>query len=471
MSPRANGSATSRGHAPRLSGALRGTAAALGSAAVLAVASTVPALARPAAAQEAVAIVGAEIHTVSGDVIQGGTLIIENGRISALGADITEADLPAPARVIDGSNMVVTPGLIDSYTQIGLIEIGGQAPGTVDHTTSDDDFGAVFNPLWGVNPANTLIPVNRIRGVTAAVVRPGGNALFTGQGALIALDGETVDAMTLAESVAVYTAMGESGAGRAGGSRAANYMMLRNALWDARAEHLNGADDGEEEEDEEDAAERGADADPDDPTRGGRSDVRGANLDVLVRVVRGELPLVVQADRASDLLLALRLADEFDVRLVVLGAREGWRVADELAAAGVPVIVNPLVNLPDFEGLSSTYTNAGRMQAAGVDVLISSFSSHSVRSLLHAAGQAVSYGMDHAAALRAVTLAPATVWGVADETGSLEVGRRADVVVWTGDPFELSTSAAHVFIGGREIPRDSRQDRLFQRYRTLPGGR
>jgi imidazolonepropionase-like amidohydrolase len=281
--------------------------------------------------------------------------------------------------------------------------------------------------------------------VTAVVVRPGGNGLFTGQGALVALDGETLEAMTLAESVALYTAMGEAGAGRSGGSRAANYLQLRNALWDARAKR-DSTDDG------------------------GRSSVTGANLDVLVRLLEGELPLVVQADRVSDLRLALRLAAEFDVRLVLLGAREGWRMADELATAGVPVIVNPLVNLPDFEGLASTYENAGRLRAAGVEVLISSFSSHSVRDLLHAAGQAVAYGMDHAAALRAVTLAPATVWGAAEETGSLAVGKRADVVVWTGDPFELSTTAEHVFIGGREIERDSRQDRLFRRYRTLPPG-
>jgi imidazolonepropionase-like amidohydrolase len=398
---------------------------------------------RPAAAQETVAIVGAEIHTGRGEVIQGGTIVIQGGRIVALGTDV---DVPGPARMIDGMDRIVTPGLIDSYTQIGLIEIGGQAPGTVDHTTSENALGAVFNPLWGVNPANTLIPINRIRGVTSAVIRPGGNALFTGQGALIALDGETVEAMTLAESVALYTAMGEAGAGRSGGSRAANYLQLRNALHDARAKN-------------------------DATVEGGRSNVTGANLDVLVRVVGGELPLVVQADRASDIHLALRLADEFGVRLVILGAREGWLVADDLAAAGVPVIVNPLVNLPDFEGLSSHYANAGRMQAAGVDVLISSFSSHSVRSLLHAAGQAVAYGMDHRAALRAVTLGPAEVWGVADEVGSLAVGMRADMVVWTGDPFELSTTAEYVFIGGREIPRDSRQDRLFERYRTLPPGR
>ncbi len=397
----------------------------------------------PATAQETVAVVGAEIHTGTGEVVQGGTIVIRNGRIVALGTDV---EVPGPARMIDGMDRIVTPGLIDSYSQIGLIEIGGQAPGTVDHTTSESALGAAFNPLWGINPANTLIPVNRIRGVTAAVVRPGGNSLFTGQGAMIALDGETVEAMTLAESVALYSAMGEPGSVRAGGSRAANYQMLRNALHDARAKN-------------------------DTTLEGGRSNLSGANLDALVRVVRGELPLVVQADRASDLQLALRLADEFDLELVVLGAREGWLVADELAAAGVPVIVNPLVNLPDFEGLSSHYANAGRMQDAGVDVLISSFSSHQVRDILHAAGQAVAYGMDHAAALRAVTLGPAEVWGVDDETGSLEVGKRADLVVWTGDPFELSTTAEYVFIGGREIPRDSRQDRLFERYRTLPPGR
>jgi len=417
----------------------------------------------PAGAQETVAITNATIHTVSGGVIENGTIVLRDGRIAAVG---TAVDVPTGARIIDGTGRIVTPGFVDSYTQIGLIEIGGQAPGTNDHTTTEASLGASFNPLWGVNPRNTLIPNNRIRGITGAVVHPGGNKLFNGQGALIALDGATLDAMTRSESVAVYAAMGEAGAGTAGGSRAANYIELRNALWDARAKMIR-----DDRGDTDDKAGKAADeTEQDTLAKGGRSDITAANLDVLERVARTELPLVLAADRESDIRLALKLGEDFDIRIILVGAREGWRLASDIAEAGVPVIVNPLVDLPDFEGLSSTYANAGRLQQAGVDVILSTFTSHQIRDLTYGAGLAVSYGMDHAAALRAVTLAPAEAWGVADRMGSLDVGKVADVVVWSGDPFELSTSAEHVFIGGAEVPQDSRQKMLFHRYRTLPPG-
>ncbi len=429
---------------------MRGVARVPAAAAVAAVAALLLAPAGPTAAQETVAVTNATVHTVSGPVLEGATVLIRDGVIAAVGADV---EVPGGARVVDGTGRVVTPGLTDSYSQIGLVEIGLSARGTVDHSTSEDALQVVFNPLLGVNPENTLIPNNRIFGVTSAVLRPGGGHLFPGQGALIALAGGSVDEMTRRESVAVYARMGEGGAGEAGGSRAANYQMLHDALWDARARILRVDDD---------------DGDGDDPrAEGDRSSLSNRQLDALGAVLRRELPLAVSADRASDIRLALRLRSEFDVPMVVIGAREGWRVADEIARAGVAVVVNPLVNLPGFEALQARYENAAILSEAGVEVVISSFSSHQVRNLTHAAGHAVAYGMDHAAVLEAVTLAPARVWGVDGRMGSVEVGKVADLVVWSGDPFEFSTTAEHVFIGGREVPRDSRQDRLYERYRTL----
>lgn len=409
-------------------------------------------LAGPATAQD-IAITNAEIHTVSGGIIQGGTIVIRNGRIESVGVN---ASVPSGATVIDGTGKVVTPGFIDSSSRIGLTEIGNGSPGSSDAATSESDLGASFNPVWAVNPENTFIPNTRVRGLTSAVLSPGGGNLFTGQGAVIALDGETVVDMIRRETVAVYTAMGESGSGRAGGSRAANYRRLHDALWDARAKTLM-PDDEEEDEENEDAAET------DNPlAKGGRSSLNDRDLEALEGVISGSIPLVVTANRTSDLRLALQLKVEFGIEVVIMGGAEGWRVADELAAARVPVVVSPTTNLPTFDGLSASLENAGLLEAAGVEVLLMGG-----RSIGHNAGLAVANGMDHAAALRAVTLGPATVWGVSDQTGSLEEGKIADVVVWSGDPFELSTSAEHIFIGGRQIPNDSRQQRLFDRYRDL----
>jgi len=398
-------------------------------------------------AAQAVAITNAEIHTVSGGVIQNGTIVFDGGRITAVGTNVS---VPSGARVIDGTGKIVTPGLMDSSSRIGLGEVGTSSQ---DAATSENDFGASFNPVWAVNPENSFIPNTRVRGLTSAVLGPGGGQLFNGQGSVIALDGETVEQMLREESVAYYTAMGEAGSGRAGGSRAANYQRLHDALWDVRAGILSEGDEGDEDED---------DAESDPLAEGGRSNLNDRNKKALQPVLEGAAPLVVTANRASDLRLALRLQKEFGFRMVIVGGAEGWKVADELAAAGVAVVVNPTANLPTFDGLSATLENTGRLSAAGVEVLFTGG-----RAITHQAGVAVANGLDHAAALRAATLGPATVWGVAEDQGSLDVGKVADVVVWSADPFELSTSVEHVFIGGREVSEDSRQDRLFERYRDL----
>jgi imidazolonepropionase-like amidohydrolase len=400
------------------------------------------------AAQQAVAITNAEIHVRGGQVLRGATLVLSNGRIQAVG---TSVEIPAGARQIDGTGKIVTPGLIDSGSQVGLGEIGGQAPGTQDASTSLDDLGASFNPVWAVNPENTHIPITRLRGVTASVVRPGGGPLFDGQGAVIALDGTRVGEMILNEVSGVYTALGESGSGNeGGGSRAALRMRLEDAFWDVRADMLNEAAGDDDEA-------------TDDPLRkGGRSNLNARNKEALKAVLRGEVPLVVTVNRLSDIHMALDLKEAFGFRMVINGGAEAWRAAEALTAADVAVIVNPTDNLPTFDGLGATMENAGRLARAGVTVLFAGG-----RSLTHLAGLAIANGMDRSAAGDGLTAAAAEVWGIADQTGTIEAGKRADIVVWSGDPFELSTSVEHVFIGGREIPEDSRQERLFDRYRDL----
>jgi imidazolonepropionase-like amidohydrolase len=247
----------------------------------------------------------------------------------------------------------------------------------------------------------------------------------------------------------MHVVLGEEGAELAGGSRAAAFLLLREALQDARDY----------------AAHREAFA------RGERREYALSRLDLeaLVPVVEGELPLLVAADRASDLLAAVRLADEEGLRLVLAGAAEAWMVADALAAAGVPVLLAPLGNLPSsFEALGATLANAARLHAAGVPVAFMSGDSHNARNLRQDAGNAVAWGLPWDAALAGMTTVPARIWGLEGTYGRLEPGYEADVVVWDGDPLEVTTYPERVFIRGEEMSPVTRQTRLRDRYLELP---
>ncbi|HEX7118703.1 MAG TPA: amidohydrolase family protein [Longimicrobiales bacterium] len=400
-----------------------------------------------AAPAQTVAITNARVHTMAGPVLERGTVVLRDGRIAAVGADVA---IPAGARVIDATGKVVTPGFLDSATQLGLIEVGA-VDGTRDMRVENDHITAAFNPADGLNPQSSPIAVTRVEGITRAVVAPSpGASLIAGQAVLIDLGAETPAGMVRASPVGMFAALGESGARMAGGARAAAILRLREIFQDVRDY----------------AAHREAWA------SARRRDYALSRLDLeaLVPVARGEVPLVLNVDRASDILVALRLGRELGVRLILTSVAEGWKVADAIAAAGVPVVINPLVNLPSrFEQLGATLENAARLEAAGVTVAFGTFDAHNSRNLKQAAGNAVAYGMPHEAALRAVTVNPARIWGVADRYGTLEVGKDADVVVWSGDPFELTTTVEHVFIRGREVPKDNRQRELFERYRTVGG--
>ncbi|HYT67276.1 MAG TPA: amidohydrolase family protein [Vicinamibacterales bacterium] len=395
---------------------------------------------------ESVAVINARILPVVGAPIERGTIVIRGGRIAAVGANVS---VPAGARVVDAQGKTVTPGLIDSGIQTGTVEIPSSAEGTADQNTTDARVSAAFNVVDAFNGNSAVIPVTRVEGITRALITPGGtNNVFAGQGAVMDFSGAQVPASVTRAPAAMLALLGEQGAAVAGGSRATAILRLREMLQDAQDYALNRVAFN--------AAQR---------RDYSRSRV---DLDALQPVLKGQIPLAVQANRASDLLAALRLADEFKLRLVILGASEGWMVAEQLVKAKVPVVVKPLTNIPSFDSLGATLENAARLSRAGVTVALASFDTQNARNLRQEAGNAIANGMDRGAALEAVTLAPARLWGVADRVGSIEAGKDADLVVWGGDPFELTAGAERVFIKGVEVPRDTRQTQLLQRYRTLP---
>ncbi|HEX7085081.1 MAG TPA: amidohydrolase family protein [Vicinamibacterales bacterium] len=399
----------------------------------------------PRAQTGTLAITNARILPVSGPVIEQGTILVNNGRITAVGANVSAT---GAGHVIDAKGRTVTPGFIESATQIGVVEIGLSAQGTDDGSIRPTGLSAAFRVIDAFNPNSTVIPVTRVEGVTRAMVVPAGSGgIVDGQGALVALTGEHVPASITKAPAVMVAALGERGASLAGGSRAAAMLRLREALQDARdyAEHRDAWQEARRR-----------------PYALGRLD-----LEALQPVLRGEIPLAIEAHRASDLLAAVRIAGEFGVRLVLFGASEGWMVAGELARHKVPVVIKPLTNLPDFDRLGATLENAARLAKAGVEIVISTFDTHNARNLRQEVGNAIAYGLDPARALEAVTLAPARVWGVADRLGSIEPGREADLVIWSGDPFELLTTADVVIIAGKEMPKTTRQWQLFEKYRTL----
>jgi len=395
---------------------------------------------------EVVAVTNARILPVSGAPIERGTLVIRGGRIAAVGANAT---VPPGARVVDAAGKTVTPGFIDSVIQTGIVEIPLSAEGTADENTTDARVSAAFSVVDAFNGNSTVIPVTRVEGITRALVTPAGTGnVLVGQGAVMDLSGAQVPDSVTRAPAAMVGLLGEQGAGVAGGSRATAILRLREILQDAKDYGTNRAAFN----------------------TGQRREYARSRLDLeaLQPVLKGQIPLAILANRASDLLAAMRLADEFGVRLVLVGASEGWMVAPQLAQARVPVVVKALTDIPSFDSLGATLENAARLSRAGVTIALTSFDTQNSRNLRQDAGNAIANGMDRDAALRAVTLTPAQLWGVADRVGSLDVGKDADVVIWSGDPFELTSGADRVFIKGVEVPRDTRQKALLDRYRTLP---
>ncbi|MES2445512.1 MAG: amidohydrolase family protein [Pseudomonadota bacterium] len=408
-------------------------------------------IAAPAAAQN-VAITNAKLVIGDGSApIEGGTVVIRDGMVVAAGQGVP---VPAGVRVIDAGGKWVSPGIFAGFSRMGIVEVDG-VDQTNDSAASGSPFHAALDVAPAVNPLTSAIALNRAEGVTRAVVAPDNSngSVFAGQGAIIDL-GADRDAVTHARAFQ-FMEYGETGAGAAGGSRPAAYALLRNALFEARDYARNPAG----------FADRGKDA-----------FLTRLDAEALVPVIEGRVKLLIHVERASDILVMLELKREMPkLDMVFVGATEGWTVAREIAAAGVPVIATALADLPaSFESLAATQSNIGRMKAAGVTVgigMINDNDTRQARLVKQYAGNLVALnripgasGLDWGAAFAAISSKPAEAMGMGTEFGSLRAGRHGDLVIWDGDPLELGTAALSVFIDGVEQPLTNRQTRLRDRY-------
>jgi imidazolonepropionase-like amidohydrolase len=425
----------------------------------------------PEPAAPPVAIVGGKVFPVSGPLIDGGTVLIRDGKIEAVGKGIP---IPADAKRIDATGDWILPGLIDSRTHLGLWEVDLE-----EATRDEDERSDPITPQMRVVDAffdeSENISITRQTGIAAALVAPGEGNLINGQSALVDLSGRDLDQILIRFPVAMHFSLGEPPKERYGArtqlpsTRMGSAALIRSTLVQAR-EYLAKWDVYEERKL---ACATGKPSGSKSKGKRGKEEkcppetpARDLKMESLSPVLKGDLPAVFRAQRMDDLLTAVRLAEEFKLRLVLSHASEGYKIADLLAEKKIPVLVGPITTQPDrIETQGAIYENAAVLNEAGVKIALQTDRTNDARTLPWEAGLAVAYGLPWDAALRAVTLAPAEIFGAADQLGSLEKGKLADVLVTGGDPFQPLTPVRHLFIRGREVSLHTRQDDLAARYR------
>jgi len=412
------------------------------------IASVLALAAMPAAAQT-IAVTHAEAWTMeSGEPVKDATIVIENGKIVSV---TPGGGVPQDASVIDARGKPVTPGLVNGATQVGLIET---ASADTRDQGSTDDRSTGFDPARALNGNSTLVDLIRADGITRALIYPAKSrhAVFAGE-PVIARFRDGVDILGERE-VAVFAVIG-GGAWDKLGSRAQQWAVLRKVLSDAQGA-MAARDAGETRKRD----------------RHGRAPGRGrrAGEELIRGVIAGETPLAIQTNRESDIREAIRLASDFGIRVIIVEGAEAWRAADALAAANIPVVLDPSTNLPGgFDELGSRQDNAAILKRAGVKVAFGLAGGkihtnyNAGMALREGAGIAVANGLPYADALRAVTVNPLSIWSKGG--GTLSAGADADLVVWDGDPLEPSTNATAVIVEGRRVSARSRQDLLAERYK------
>lgn len=395
---------------------------------------------------ETTLIKGAKVHTMSPQgVLETGDVLIEDGVIKSVAAELSiDAD-----KVIDAKGKVVTPGIFALINQIGLVELGSLDQ-TADMATENEEQGASFRVDQVFNHNSTLIPVNRSNGVTRTLIAPSlGSYIFAGRGAVMSLDGD-YNAL-IAKDVAIFAAFGERAADMSGGSRASTLHQLNQALNEARIYKNNRS-----------AIELGE-------FRELHYSIN--DLSALQAVIDKKVPLIISANRESDLLTLLDFAKEQNIKIAFVGAAEAWRVAKQIAKANVAVFVDPMDNLPSsFESLGKRYDNAAILSKAGVKVMFLGqgfLDSHNAYTVRLSAGNAVAYGMDYNKALAAMITTPASYFGGDDAYGKIAEGYKAELVLWNGDPLEVTTLPDQVWIDGEAISTENRSTKLRDRYKAL----
>jgi len=385
-----------------------------------------------AAQADAIMIRGATVHTMTKDgTLENTDVFISGGEIQRIGKN-----LPVPqddVYVFNAQGKPLTPGFFAGITSIGITEVSAVEESS-DSNLALKEMRPEFDVVPAFNPNSSLIPVNRIEGFSFTLLGAGAKgSIFGGQGQLLALDGGYE---SFVGKPVLFINVGRDASGLSGGSRAAQWMLLNQAM-----------------------------AEADSPPTSNEATL-------LTRAGRGTLSayandgkVVFNVDRASDILETLRFAKRFGLDLVISGGTEAWMVARQLASAKVPVLLDPLVNLPgNFDKLGARLDNAAILEAVGVTVVISGAGSHNARKQRQMAGNAVSHGLSHDAGIAALTSNPARVFGVSDQQGSIQKNNVANVVLWSGDPLEVTSAAEIVVINGKLIPMESRQTKLRDRY-------
>lgn len=403
----------------------------------------------------AYAIRGAKIYTLAGPPIENGTVVIRDGKIAAVGKDVA---IPSGAQVINASGLQVYPGLFDSVSRLGLMEIG-QVAATVDINELGD-----YNPhllaATAVHPASEHIPVARANGITHAVSAPGGGIL-SGQASLIHLSGWTIEEMAIQPSVGMIL----------------NWPTLQTRSFDFATFSLRERPFSEAKKEYEErvaaledwleaarhyvqAAEKGSPA----------NFTRDLKLEALARVVKGELPLIVMANDDRDIKNTVEFADKQKLKVIIAGGGEAWKVKDLLKQKNIPVILRPTQTLPQEEDdpYDRPFTVPGELHAAGVKIAFATFNSSDSRTLPYEAANAVPYGLPWEEALKAITLYPAQILGVADRLGTVEVGKMANLIVTDGDPLSIPTQVRYLFIQGQLTSTDNKHKQLYEKYRARP---
>lgn len=404
-----------------------------------------------------VAIRNATIYPVTSAPIANGTIVFSNGLITAVGAN---AVVPAGATVIDGTGLSAYPGLVDSGGNVGLTEIDSVA-GTVD-TAELGDMNPNARAAVAINPHSEVIPVTRVNGVTTVLTVPEGG-IVSGESALIQLAGWTPPEMIVKAPVAMHI----------------RFPRLRSAGFGDQAQDEDAEKERRKAYTKEvdrlrdllrDALAYGKAASARQRDTKVQRFERDLVLEALVPVVEGRETVIMHANLARDIRAALAFADEFKLKVILSGAQDVAAVIPELKKRNVPVILGPILALPPREDdpYDLLFTNAKTLHDNGIRFSIQTADAHNARNLPYHAAACAAFGLPKEEALKAITIYPAEIFGVADRLGSLEVGKRADVIVTDGDPLEIRTNVRRVFIGGEEIPQDSRHTLLYEKFKNRP---
>jgi imidazolonepropionase-like amidohydrolase len=424
-------------------------------------------------AQNIIAITDGKVLTVSHGVIDNGTVLVENRKITAVGAGLR---IPPGARIIDAQGKVVMPGMFDAGDLLGLVEIPAEQI-TVDSTEYTDPIHPELRVLDALNPRSESIRVTRAQGITNALSTPAIGNLIGGQSAVIQLDGETVDEIVVKSPAALRINLGEQSKLTYGtkekppSTRMGQMAMLRQSF--LKAQHYQAEQEAyaKKQAGKTAASETtNKEAKSTEETKPAGPPARDLKMEVLVAALDGQIPVVARADRVSDIDMALRLADEFHLHLILADASSAWRLADQLAARKISVIVGPVLEEPSrMESLDVRLDNAAILFKAGVPIAFQTAADNNVRELPFQVEYAISYGLPEDAALAAVTLNPARFFGLDNRLGSIDAGKDATLLILDGEPFRVKTHVVTELISGKVVNLSNHQTELYDFYKKKYG--